>query len=261
MQSKMASLELFNLLIASTEGRFQTMQNMSLDNDLKRQLAKTGLYYYDSTLKCVGCDATMDKINDKLVKRHTFSKNCTSSANALAFNEAMRRRSFASFKTCRRQFKSRDTVDALVRRGYYSFGKPGHLKCAGCDLVFKYTTLEAAQRQRHRIECIFFDPPLSSSSPSSPSSKNISCAVKNVLWSDLPPPKINTLPSAPVDDDDDDDDRLNRALECKICFEKEKSVCFMPCRHLATCAQCSRRCKRCCVCNAKIVHTIETLPQ
>ncbi|AWN01896.1 iap2 [Cyclophragma undans nucleopolyhedrovirus] len=254
MRNKMASLELFNLLIGSTEGRFQTMQNMSLDNDLKRQLAKTGLFYYDNMLKCVGCNATMNKINDKLVKRHTFSEKCVSSTNALVFNEAMRRRSFASFKTCRRQFKSSDLVSALARRGYYSFGKPGHLKCAGCSLVFKYTTLEAAQsQQRHKNQCIFFDQPPA-------------LETKNFLLADFPPPRLYALPSAPKDDNDDITittgvNCINQASECKICFEKEKSVCFMPCRHLATCIQFSRRCKRCCVCNAKIVHTIETLPQ
>ncbi|KAK3583473.1 hypothetical protein CHS0354_025604 [Potamilus streckersoni] len=39
---------------------------------------------------------------------------------------------------------------------------------------------------------------------------------------------------------------------CKICFSDSKSVCFMPCKHIATCAKCSISLQECPVCRAII---------
>ncbi|ABL76006.1 inhibitor of apoptosis-2 [Maruca vitrata nucleopolyhedrovirus] len=241
----------FNFLILSTEGRFKTMANMSLDNDHKFELAKTGLFSHNNLIKCIGCRTVFKKINSKQIKRHTYSNYCISSTNALMLNELMRKKSFASFKSCRRQFVSQSVVvEMLARRGFYYFGKAGHLRCSGCHVIFNYKNVDDAQR-RHKQNCKFL---------------NVIedyCVIEQfdkfeekILATDLIPPRQNVEPSAPAAEP------LNQQVsECKICFDREKSVCFMPCRHLAVCAECSRRCKRCCVCNAKIMQRIETLPQ
>lgn len=249
-------LKQFNFLILFTDGRFQTMSNMTLDNDLKLELAKTGLFFHNNIIKCIGCYITMDKIDIKRVKRHTYSDNCISSTNLLMINEVMRKKSFVSFKACRCQFKSQRIVDMLARRGFYSFGKTTYLRCSGCHVVFKYKTVDHAQQQ-HKKNCIFInavDDNLIFINKKV--ENNYEDVKKQILLADLPPPRIDVMPSAP-----DCADLSQQISECKICFNNEKSVCFMPCRHLVACTQCSRLCKKCCVCNAKIMQRIETLPQ
>jgi hypothetical protein len=237
-------LKKFNFLIMSTHGRAKTMAPLLLDHVQKMDLAKTGLFFYNNLFKCIGCSTTMDKIDTKLVKRHTYSDYCISATNALLANESLRKQSFSSFKWARRQFESHPrVVDMLSRRGYYCFGK--RLRCAGCKAVVAYESVDAAQRG-HDAVCTFrhvVDVDLNE------------CTFK-VLAANLPPPRLERAePSAPQAD------AGSSVSECKVCFANEKSVCFMPCRHLAVCAICSPRCKRCCVCNGKIVSRIETLPQ
>ncbi|ANF29719.1 iap2 [Catopsilia pomona nucleopolyhedrovirus] len=283
-------LRQFNFLILSTDGRYQTMANMMLDNDTKLDLAKTGLFCHNNLIKCIGCYTTMDKIDVKLVKRHTYSDNCISSTNLLMLNETMRKRSFVSFKSARRQFKSQLIIDMLARRGFYTFGKPSHLRCSGCRIIIKYTTIDDAQKQ-HKQNCRFihvFDDHLTTINICNDINKPFNAVNNNsdndndiddrqILTSDLPPPETNgkivvanniavvaaavSEPSAPCLSELLTHDQQTAAVECKICFDREKSVCFMPCRHLAVCVECSRRCKKCCVCNAKILQRIETLPQ
>ncbi|AAN28078.1 inhibitor of apoptosis - 2 [Rachiplusia ou multiple nucleopolyhedrovirus] len=244
----------FNFLILSTDGRFRTMANMSLDNEYKLELAKTGLFFHNNLIKCIGCRTILNKINAKQIKRHTYSNYCISSTNALMFNESMRKKSFTSFKSSRRQFASQSVVvDMLARRGFYYFGKAGHLRCSGCYIVFKYKSVDDAQR-RHQQNCKFLNA-IEDYSDNEQFGK-FNAAETEILAADLIPPRLNVRPSAPPAEP-----LTQQVSECKVCFDREKSVCFMPCRHLAVCTTCSRRCKRCCVCNAKIIQRIETLPQ
>ncbi|ABY65789.1 inhibitor of apoptosis protein 2 [Orgyia leucostigma nucleopolyhedrovirus] len=39
---------------------------------------------------------------------------------------------------------------------------------------------------------------------------------------------------------------------CKICFERERQICFAPCGHLSTCERCAQRCVRCCMCRKPV---------
>ncbi|BAE72369.1 IAP2 [Hyphantria cunea nucleopolyhedrovirus] len=241
-------LQKFNFLLLSTHGRVLTMAPLSLDRVQKVDLAKTGLFFHNNTIKCIGCSVTMDKINARRAKRHTYSDNCTSAINALLVNESLRKHSFVSFKWARRQFKSQTRViDMLSRRGFYCSGKRARVRCAGCQAVTAYVSVDNAQKA-HVPSCTFrhvIDVSLDD------------CAPSKILQVDLPPPRREPQdfikPSAPPD--------ASAVAECKVCFSNEKSVCFLPCRHLVVCAECSLRCKRCCVCNSKIVDRINTLPQ
>ncbi|QDL57043.1 IAP-2 [Dione juno nucleopolyhedrovirus] len=250
-------LQRFNFLLLSTQGRVLTMAPMCLDDAQKIDLATAGLFFHNNTIKCIGCRVTMDKVDARRVKRHAYSDNCISATNALLANERLRARSFASFKWARRQFKLQArVVDMLSRRGFYCFGKRARLRCVGCKAITTYVSVDDAQRA-HDAACAFrhvFDLDL-----------NDDCALlSKVMQTDLPPPPPPSrsssdtpppppsAPSAPPD---------LGVSECKVCFANEKSVCFLPCRHLVVCAECSSRCTRCCVCNAKISSRIHTLPQ
>ncbi|AKN81048.1 Inhibitor of apoptosis 2 [Lonomia obliqua multiple nucleopolyhedrovirus] len=266
----------FNFLILTAEGRFKTMTNMLLDNDYKRELARSGLFYHNNILRCIGCFIVVKKINSKIIKRHTFSETCITSTDLLLHNEAARKKSFVSFSMSRKKFKSKLVVDMLVRRGFYSFGKLNFIRCAKCHVVFKYINMDHAQQQ-HKTDCFFLN-----SADDNYLNGNYCCDddvydndSKSILSSDLPPPKSLAIASAPYLPTSLSPS-LTRAggsaspimapesataSECKICFDKEKSVCFLPCRHLVACEQCSRKCKKCCVCNLKIETRILTLPQ
>ncbi|ABI13853.1 inhibitor of apoptosis protein 2 [Anticarsia gemmatalis multiple nucleopolyhedrovirus] len=239
-------LKKFNFLILSTHGRVKTMTPLLLDNVQKMDLAKTGFFFHNNMLKCIGCRTTMDKIDTKRVKRHTYSDYCISATNALLANESLRKQSFCSFKWARRQFASQPRViDMLSRRGFYCFGK--RLRCAGCKAVVAYESVDAAQRG-HDAVCAFRHVV----------DVNLDESTFKVLQADLSPPRLERVePSAPQADSSSS----SIVSECKVCFSNEKSVCFLPCRHLAVCATCSPRCKKCCVCNGKITSRIETLPQ
>ena len=39
---------------------------------------------------------------------------------------------------------------------------------------------------------------------------------------------------------------------CSICYDKPKSIVFLPCRHLATCPDCSTHIDICCICRGTI---------
>ncbi|USC25919.1 iap-2 [Palpita vitrealis nucleopolyhedrovirus] len=241
----------FNYLILTTEGRLETMHHMNLDSDHKLELAKSGLFFFNNVIKCIGCYVVMKKIDMKHVKRHTYSDNCISSTNVLMLNEFMRKKSFASFRCSRRQFARQPVVvNMLAQRGFYSFGKPNHIRCSACHVVLKYKSVEIAQNE-HKPKCKFIN-------------ASYDC-VKKIIKNELPPPRINVIPSAPPlpqsSSSSTETPTIQQISECKICFENEKSVCFLPCRHLAVCVQCARRCKKCCVCNAPIKQCIQTLPQ
>ncbi|AGR56971.1 IAP-2 [Choristoneura occidentalis alphabaculovirus] len=247
-------LQKFNFLLLSTHGRVATMSPMSLDHAQKVDLARTGLFFHNNLIKCIGCRTTMDKVDARRAKRHTYSDSCISATNALLVNENLRKQSFSCFKWARRQFRSQTrVVDMLSRRGFYCFGKRARLRCAGCKAMAAYVSVDASQRA-HATACTFrhvVDFDISEGD------------LFKIVKSDLPPPRLEphelnaptpAKPSAPPD-------VAAAVSECKVCFANEKSVCFLPCRHLVVCAECSPRFKRCCVCNNKIASRINTLPQ
>ncbi|ABI35737.1 Iap-2 [Ectropis obliqua nucleopolyhedrovirus] len=43
---------------------------------------------------------------------------------------------------------------------------------------------------------------------------------------------------------------------CKICLERERQICFLPCGHVATCEKCAKRCNKCCMCRKVIVNKL-----
>lgn len=258
MQNKNAS-DFFSSILF-THGRFKTMSNMILDDDFKLELAKTGLFMQNEFVKCIGCNIIMKKINAKLVKRHKFSENCISAINSLRCNEAVRKKSFVSFKTCRRRFRSQHIICKLAKCGFYSFGKTTYVKCSCCHVIFKFNTIEHAQKQHHS-KCVFVE--IDDLQEQDNDSFNLENAKEQVMNQDFRPPLTFMQPSAPFAEEiaATTTIHLSETSECKICFEEEKSVCFLPCRHLAACVKCSRRCKKCCVCNSVIKRRIETLPQ
>lgn len=47
---------------------------------------------------------------------------------------------------------------------------------------------------------------------------------------------------------------------CLVCFENEKNVLFLPCRHLIVCSVCVEKLKNCVLCRNQIATHIVTFP-
>ncbi|MFS7972266.1 putative transcription factor C2H2 family [Helianthus anomalus] len=61
-----------------------------------------------------------------------------------------------------------------------------------------------------------------------------------------PPEIVKTLPM-PKKDLTDEDDNI-----CKICFDREKNMVLLPCRHHILCSTCSQKCQKCPICRVVI---------
>nr|ACJ04734.1 Iap [Spodoptera litura MNPV] len=72
------------------------------------------------------------------------------------------------------------------------------------------------------------------------------CAIKSSLQTQLDV-RIDQ-DDADFDGDVDDDTAL-----CKVCFERDRTVCFEPCHHVVVCEKCANKINICCVCRSDIV--------
>lgn len=203
----------FNFLILSTDGRFRTMANMSLDNEYKFELAKTGLFSHNNLIKCIGCRTILDKINAKQIKRHTYSDYCISSTNALMFNESMR-------KNHLRVLKISASVCITIRGRWHVgssrfllFWQSRSFTLFRMPYSFKYKSVDDAQR-RHKQNCKFVNA-IEDYSVNEHFSK-LDVAEKEILAADLSPPQLSVKPSAPPAEP-----LTQHVSECKVCFDRE----------------------------------------
>lgn len=52
--------------------------------------------------------------------------------------------------------------------------------------------------------------------------------------------------------------QLQREKLCKICLDRDYSVVFIPCAHLATCEECSKPLEKCPICCGVITQKVKT---
>ena len=52
--------------------------------------------------------------------------------------------------------------------------------------------------------------------------------------------------------------RLREERLCRICYDREANIVFVPCGHLATCGKCASAFRDCPVCRAPIKHAVKT---
>ena len=52
--------------------------------------------------------------------------------------------------------------------------------------------------------------------------------------------------------------RLREERLCRICYDREANIVFLPCGHLATCGNCASAFRDCPVCRAPIQHAVKT---
>jgi len=64
--------------------------------------------------------------------------------------------------------------------------------------------------------------------------------------------------SMKVDDMKDEIEKLQNERMCKICWENEVSVVFLPCGHLSSCSTCAPAFKDCPICRRRIEQVVKT---
>ncbi|AAZ38261.1 IAP-2 [Agrotis segetum nucleopolyhedrovirus A] len=237
--------------------RLATYENSCLTQDYIRNLANTGIYRDSNNgYKCAFCPLYLKKLDAHQLKYHTFS-TCPVATRRLFANETLRKESFKKFKTARVHYKSQ--YEELAKNGFYYYGTKVEIRCSDCHIVIVKLHREDNVEQIHRLwspECYFNSP--SAPPPDDDFDEDNANAGESIgLYPQLPLHEDDTIvnfgassPAATADD-----------IMCKICFERERDTCFLPCRHVSTCSDCAKRCKVCCICREKIKNTMEIFLQ
>ncbi|AIE47792.1 iap-2 [Peridroma alphabaculovirus] len=260
--------------------RLATLEDVFLSDDYKRNLAASGIYHDGADgYKCAYCSLYLRKLNAHDLKYHTFSV-CPMATQRLLDNVTLRKESFRKFKAARLRY--RNDAEALAKNGFYYYGTKLEIRCAFCHVVIvklgKNDNAQAIHR-KYTPECVFNEPSAPAQddyylSPSTPSSSSYSHATERI-YPELPAVadvtaaeykwKVVTdnewAPSAPPVDDPVAADSASDDIMCKICFERERRICFLPCRHVSTCEECARRCKVCCICRERVKQRLEIFLQ
>lgn len=266
-------------LLKRLQYRLTTLEDNMVDGHVNNdQLARAGIYYATNEKKyrCAYCyfEACPRTIY-KTLKRHTFSL-CPISLKNFEKSSTLRAQSFREFKTSRRYYEAMS--EQLANNGFFYYGKRTEMRCVGCKLIiiklFKNTIQELHElHQSFFPNCKFVNviPPVAESLPPSPSlsyptpSAPQLCDLMQTPTTE--PNKLypvlnntnefncNNVKKRNYNMDDDDN------VVCKICFENNREICFLPCRHVCTCKNCAARCKLCCICRVTIAQRLEVYLQ
>ncbi|AKN80645.1 Inhibitor of apoptosis 2 [Perigonia lusca single nucleopolyhedrovirus] len=227
----------------SSSTKHRTKYNEILTKTQLTNLAKEHGLYVDtaqSAYKCADCSLIMfNKLNRKL-KYHKYS-SCPHSLRRLRSNEHDRLQSFYCFKNAFKHAVCKSfNINDLASAGFYFNGSRNEIVCSYCDMVIVKLLKHEHLDELHSVyspKCIFVV--TKTNKPSAPTIENgngndtsIYPSVSSVL--------VNT------------DEKM-----CKICFENERNICFLPCRHVAVCKICAERCQACCMCRQLVKHKIE----
>lgn len=253
-------------------------------------LAKTGVYYNveKQAFMCAFCPFITSHISHKKFTLHLFSL-CPNSLKLLQGSVDLR---LQSFNSSIKHSHSTHIVRELVTNGFYLNHNDNKIYCCLCKIVLLKLNKKDSIRLLHQVyspKCKFCK-----DQDHVVELSNVWRDRKDVAAKPTRQPS-NYLPSAPelekIHDDSDDhnqkrlypslvdsvkstynedikvqfdaQNRLNDVVVdnddalCKICFERRKNICFMPCRHVSTCFMCAQKCRRCCICRAPVQQKIK----
>ncbi|XP_013192085.1 death-associated inhibitor of apoptosis 1 isoform X2 [Amyelois transitella] len=71
-----------------------------------------------------------------------------------------------------------------------------------------------------------------------------------------PTSTATTASSTNTTNSDEEDKTVSDSKLCKICYEEERNVCFVPCGHVIACAKCALSTDKCPLCRADILNTL-----
>ncbi|QEI03539.1 IAP-2 [Spodoptera cosmioides nucleopolyhedrovirus] len=253
--------------------RLETFENSCLTREYINDLVAVGIYR-DAlcNYKCAYCPLYLKKLDARRLKYHAFS-TCPMATERLFKNEALRKQSFLKFKTSRVYY--RDNHQVLAKNGFYYYGKKFEIRCSSCKFVI--VKLKADDEDVRLIHA-HYSPNCHFNAPSAPNLDDIdddddTSVMENNQYAHIYPDlevEVENNNLLHKNDNDDipifSDDKVTNItsannidddIMCKICFERERDTCFLPCRHVSTCSECAKRCKVCCICREKIKNKLE----
>ncbi|ACI47459.1 IAP-2 [Spodoptera litura nucleopolyhedrovirus II] len=244
--------------------RLETFENSCLSREYINDLVAVGIYR-DAlcNYKCAYCPLYLKKLDARRLKYHAFS-TCPMATERLYKSEALRKQSFRKFKASRAHYQ--DNLETLAKNGFYYYGKKLEIRCSSCKLVI--VKLNAGDdvhliHAQHSPNCHF-----TAAAPSAPNWDDVEDNDRDYahIYPDLSALNNNNDTNNDIIADGDisifSDDKVTNItsdddIMCKICFERERDTCFLPCRHVSTCSECAKRCKVCCICREKIKNKLE----
>ena len=72
--------------------------------------------------------------------------------------------------------------------------------------------------------------------------------------------KVSALEPSPGVEDQllrTENERMKTQMQCKVCFNADVGVVFLPCGHLVVCTNCAPSLQSCVICRKKITETIK----
>ncbi|AAR28844.1 iap2 [Leucania separata nucleopolyhedrovirus] len=236
--------------------RFETLNEIIKNADYRvlMRMARMGLHYdpFRQLIRCVRCDFTSRPIVEHMYN-HDYS-NCVGVLRIMA-NSANAR--FDSFRTWQHPNVS---FRRIAESGFYYLGLNDTVCCPSCGLYLtnwfnrgddpfreharwssSCPLLESLSRQKTVVALASAPPLLDEPVRSHPNA--------------LTRPNANGSSPAHVLDANGSSSADDEML-CKVCFERERNVCFVPCRHVCVCEDCAKRCQKCYVCRQKVTSLI-----
>ena len=141
------------------------------------------------------------------------------------------------------------SADSMAAAGFYYTQVGDRVRCAFCDYEVG--------------NWIEGDDPMLDHRRWSPFCSFIRNQSYNIPLSSTQPSAVNECVTLKTysrkrkrEDEDDDTSPSNKNLLCKLCYNHEMCVVFLPCRHLLTCATCALSLNKCAVCRNTITTTM-----
>ena len=132
-------------------------------------------------------------------------------------------------------------------------------KCAFVQLVKGKSFVKSA-RQSHPIPNEFGGEHSESSSDEESEQNEANKKEDEPVPMEIPKPPNGLLVKAESDPTEllRENTRLREERLCRICYDREANIVFLPCGHLATCGNCASAFRDCPVCRAPIQHAVKT---
>lgn len=149
----------------------------------------------------------------------------------------------------------------LAGAGFFYEGTSDQVKCFSCDGGLGSWEEEDSPEEQHRKwfpHCTFVTITLASPPPATGARPPV------VISKDTPEKAMRTTDqgleeSTTLDEIAEGQEEIHKQIQqmrdersCKICFEHEASVVFLPCGHLSSCTTCATALSSCPVCRAQI---------
>jgi len=234
------------------ETRFVSMNGIVNNNDYRvlMRMARMGLYYVSNLIRiqCVYCDFTCRPFMESMYN-HEYS-TCKGVFRVMTNSINARLDSFRNWPYPDVPFVR------LAESGFFYFGINNTVCCPCCKLSFTnwFNRGDDPFREHARWSksCLLVEALKEKPIVAVASAPVLDEPVHPTVPIDHRKVATETNRSTQAMNPTDRSLQDDTDLMCKVCFERERNVCFVPCRHVSVCENCAQRCQSCCVCRQKI---------